>query len=371
MSSIDSPISTSRKSDPTKPTFTRAVSLPPDSRISVYHGTVPDPDNLAWTCDGCRHAPTSLLSPSGSMYVDFYSGEASEDDSGFAAYYSSVLSEPGESAPAADDIPRSLLTMPSEDRIQSPSNFVWEVMANDEADEIQGGVDELLEVGRWVGGKCDEDVLDLMVDGSSGSIEEVRKTDLISLCGVVSHQNRSGVKLVGEGSEMLLNGEFTSGSEKLFFGGWGEGGEGTCSHEFSLQDDGVFASASEAVLPQAKVCQYIVKQSRITAESVKLKLDNMVVSTGVSVGVFSGATELGRPLFVCGPEFVYPTYPENSCACPIDVGPPHTQTDPPRSPGDDQYGPRGPIPPYDVFAYSSEGMCVTRALRPRKNWEHR
>jgi hypothetical protein len=256
------------------------------------------------------------------MYVDFYSGEASEDDSGFAAYYSSVLSEPGESAPAADDIPRSLLTMPSEDRIQSPSNFVWEVMANDEADEIQGGVDELLEVGRWVGGKCDEDVLDLMVDGSSGSIEEVRKTDLISLCGVVSHQNRSGVKLVGEGSEMLLNGEFTSGSEKLFFGGWGEGGEGTCSHEFSLQDDGVFASASEAVLPQAKVCQYIVKQSRITAESVKLKLDNMVVSTGVSVGVFSGATELGRPLFVCGPEFVYPTYPENSCACPIDVGPP-------------------------------------------------
>jgi len=102
-----------------------------------------------------------------------------------------------------------------------------------------------------------------------------------------------------------------------------------------VDDIGLGAKVASIPLHNSEVCQYIITPEYPKAKYTKITIDEIDFPNGASMGIYSGTSEFGRPLYLCGRSFVYDYQLFND------------------------FSPEGPIPPKEVFAGTEDGMPDT------------
>ncbi|GMI10766.1 hypothetical protein TrRE_jg3075 [Triparma retinervis] len=227
-------------------------------------------------------------------------------------------------------------------------DYVWNI--NLGVDEAKAP--EALRIGRTRGEPCGE--TPGLRDNSNGLIQQVHSLDIMKTCGFLKRGNSSRVELVG------INGGNRAGNVSLdistiqrydernggagamrFYGKKDASGAGdpVCMHNFSLYSSSASANGSSGAglndtVPASALCQYKITSERKESKYITLDISAMDMPPGSSVAIYEGTSDLGRPLFMCGPENVY----EETWGV---------------------YAPRGPIPKRPVFEFPGSVIKYT------------
>ena len=231
-----------------------------------------------------------------------------------------------------------LLSMPGRviNDAQSMGKWVWRVDLGDSVAQLS--------LGTVRGKLCDNE--SSIKDNSDGLIESNQALDLLSQCGVLSKVHDSSQVEVTKATlnanfptyhsegimekypcdacdpkihvimdqHDILYGYATELSERKYYAEATDGGNTAtvCRQDFELSE--VAQSGQGPALKQAEVCQYSVtpipeehndEEGSTIPRQATLKIHELDLPYTTSLGVFEGNSHLGRPLFLCGPDFVY------------------------------------------------------------------
>ncbi|GMH76545.1 hypothetical protein TrST_g10076 [Triparma strigata] len=307
----------------------------PYGHLSVYDG-----ENLLFECKRCSHLPDSFVIMDGR--VEYSTGNKStlllEDGEaevgireGFEAFYRSNAA-PKAFLPtwaggswetnSVNEQDWETLTMPGTvtNNRNEMEKWIWKV-------EL-GGLEEAktsLKVGDVRGKGCGSDVENHEVDLSGQRIAQAQSLDLIKTCGILDRSaTKNATDLVLEGHNLKFD-AFGSSTKRVAYTNLPTIGDrryyaeeesdvnGTktvkpvCRHDFEMMVNENVSDAFGPAIPQAATCQFLLspKDRPVEAKYVNIKLREIDFPASHSFGVFAGASELGRPLFLCGPDYVF------------------------------------------------------------------
>ena len=338
----------------------------PSSNLEVWDGN----DRLLFGCYSCKLLPSNLGVTSNAAKVIYWSDDAAEisKDSnrrggagrlGWEVMYRSVEDGGGQEGRKSQADGWEMLRMAKYmdgDFNKTGMDWIWNI----ELGPDQKKAEEVLKMGKTVGKPCDLGSGGARLkDRSSGAINEVQSFDIMKTCGFVKHKNVSAFQLEGyaSGSEMTVlyrNDRNNSGAHlRRFYGREttnyyrsGNGGRASTNAEPTcMQDFKQFKNVSDVALaaqgynktvgsvPVSSLCQYRVTTMREDSWNLTLSISSMKMPAGISLGVFAGSSELGKPLFLCGREYVF------------------------KDRKDSIYSPYGPVPKPNIFS-NPEGMST-------------
>jgi len=331
--------------DPTDPNTSKVFLTFP--RLSLVSGwlEVWDLGIIIYKCVGCDRAPGSLMVSPGAE-VRFYSGQDDEEEEGeegdiirrgWEVMYSSLVGEAEEGDNEEGWEMLRIDEFMERGLNESGVEYLWNIkLGKDEEKAV-----DTLKIGRTEGKPCSKAEANTM-DKSGGVIREVHALDIMKTCGFLKRGNSSKVELLGRpggfgpensnSSNTVYHSldERNAGANLMRFYGKEEV-DGGKSH-FCGQNFTQFASRAEVgpgyngSVPNSKLCQYRVTPSKKESKNVNFEITSINMPPGSSIAIHEGSSDLGKPLFMCGSEFVYETFEDGGA-----------------------YSPMGPIPKRSIF----------------------